>query len=265
MASSQPFWRQPLTHFLLIGAAIFALGALRGAPADNNNKVVVTFAQIERMAAVFEKTWGRPPRDEELQRVVQDFIREEILYREALKLGLDVDDSVIRRRLRQKMEFMTAGDIELTEPTEEELSAFFDKTREKYETQPAYTFTQVYFSDESRARAAKSDLPNAVGDEINLPRRMADADKSEIAKTFAAGFADALETLPLNEWSGPVISGFGAHWVKIDSKSAPYTPPVASVRDRVVNDWKNEQRLRRQDAAFQGMAASYDIEIEASD
>ncbi|MBT8471744.1 MAG: peptidyl-prolyl cis-trans isomerase [Marinicaulis sp.] len=265
MANSQPFWRQPLTHFMLIGAAIFALGALRGDPADNNNKVVVTFAQIERMAAVFEKTWGRPPRDEELQRVVQDYIREEILYREALKLGLDVDDSVIRRRLRQKMEFMTAGDIELTEPTEEELLAFFDKTREKYLTEPAFTFTQVYFSDESRARAAKGDLPNAVGDEINLPRRMADADKSEIAKTFAAGFADALEKLPLNEWSGPVISGFGAHWVKVKKKSAPHTPPVASVRDRVVNDWKNEQRLRRQDAAFQGMAASYDIEIEAPD
>lgn len=266
-------WRQPLLHFLLAGAAIFALNAVRGTPdSATSNRIVVTVAQVERIAGLWQRTWGRAPSEAELQALVRDHIREEVYYREALKLGLDVNDTVIRRRLRQKMEFLTTDDVAAAAPDDTALQAFYEQNAERYRKSPVFDFTQVYFSLEDaadvRTRQALAALrrgasPDDFGDSIGLPRTMGRANEADIARTFGSAFYQALNALQPDAWSGPVASGFGQHLVKVTNKEAAHVPALDAIRTDVTNDWLAEQSAAARDKVYAVLRAGYEVEIEA--
>ncbi|MDH3362310.1 MAG: peptidylprolyl isomerase [Gammaproteobacteria bacterium] len=266
-----PFWRQPLVHFLVAGAAIFALNELRDPPEPaGSNRIVVTVAAVERMAGLWQKTWGRPPSESELQAQVRDYIKEEIYYREALRLGLDVNDTVIRRRLRQKMEFMTDTDAEVLDLDKATLQAFYEQNADRYRKSPVFDFEQIYFSAESADRIApvmKALLSGtdsqSLGDPISLPALMTGADELAIARTFGSAFFAGLQSLEPNAWSGPVTSGFGQHLVKISRKEPARRLTLDEAFRSVENDWRAAQRIASLEAAFEKMRAGYEIEIEA--
>lgn len=266
-----PFWRQPLVHFLVLGAAIFALNELRDPPEPaGSNRIVVTVAAVERMAGLWQKTWGRPPSEAELQALVRDYIKEEIYYREALRLGLDVNDTVIRRRLRQKMEFMTDTDAEALDPDAATLQAFYQGNANRYQKSPVFDFEQIYFSAENADRIAPAlealrsgAGSQSLGDPISLPAAMTGADESAIARTFGSAFYAGLQSLEPDAWSGPVTSGFGEHLVKISRKEPARQLTLDEARKSVENDWRAAQRIASLEAAFEGLRAGYEIEIEA--
>ena len=269
----RPLWRQPLLHFLLAGAAIFALDGLReSADYADSDRIVVTVAQVERMAGLWHKTWGRPPSDAELQGLVRDHIKEEIYYREALKLGLDINDTVIRRRLRQKMEFLTADDTPPASADETTLQRYYERNADRYLRSPVFDFRQLYFAAANRADAERALQairdgadPQEFGEQISLPGAMADANQATIARTFGSAFYASLNQADTGEWVGPIESGFGQHLVRIDRKSAAHLPPLQEVRSIVETDWMAEQRIAAEDAAFQELRARYDVEIEVPD
>lgn len=266
-----PFWRQPLVHFLVAGAAIFALNELRDPPEPaGSNRIVVTVAAVERMAGLWQKTWGRPPSEAELQALVRDYIKEEIYYREALRLGLDVNDTVIRRRLRQKMEFMTDTDAEALDPDKATLQAFYEQNADRYRKSPVFDFEQIYFSAENADRIAPAMKAlrsgtdsHGLGDPISLPAAMTGADESAIARTFGSAFYAGLQSLELNAWSGPVTSGFGQHLVKISRKEPARRLTLDEALRSVENDWRAARRIASLEAAFEELRAGYEIEIEA--
>ena len=268
---NRSLWRQPLVHFLVAGVAIFALNELRDPPEPaGSHRIVVTVAAVERMAGLWQKTWGRPPSEAELQALVRDYIKEEIYYREALRLGLDVNDTVIRRRLRQKMEFLTNSDAETLTPDDASLQAFYEQNAEKYRKSPVYDFEQVYFSNENVARIARAlqalrsgTDSQSLGDPISLPAAITGADESGIARTFGSAFYAGLQSLEPNAWSGPVASGFGQHLVRINRKDPARQLTLDEARKTVENDWRAAQRTAALDAAFQQLRADYEIEIES--
>lgn len=265
-----PFWRQPLLHFLLAGAAIFLLGALRGDPeAVRNERIVVTAPQVERIAGLWQRTWGRPPSETELQALVRDHIKEEVYYREALKLGLDVNDTVIRRRLRQKMEFFATDAAGLAAPDEATLRGWFASNADRYRIGPQFDFQQVYLAapDDAgtgrllRALRDGSD-PGSLGDTIDLPVEMAAAARIEITRVFGSAFFESLDSMPVGAWSGPVESGFGWHLVRVQRKTPAEVPRFDAVRRRIENDWHADQARQVLDESFEELLAQYDVDVE---
>ena len=265
------WWRQPLLHFLLAAAVIFILDAVHGTPPEQGSRrIVVTVAQVERLAGLWQQTWGRAPSESELQSLVRDHVREEVYYREALQLGLDVNDTVIRRRLRQKMEFLSASEADGTAPKPEQLQRFFERNAARYRRGPRYDFSQIYFApaNRSQAEAALAQLvggtaAESLGEPIGLPASMSGADESTIARTFGSSFFGQLDALEADAWAGPLTSGLGLHLVKISHREASRTPALEQVRTHVQNDWMAEQAANARETAYQQLYSAYEIEIEA--
>ena len=265
------FYREPLLHFLILGAAIFGLSELRGPAFDaNSNRIVVTVAQVERMANLWMQSWKRAPSDEELQALVRDYVKEEIYYREALKLGLDIDDTIIRRRLRQKMEFLATAGTESEEPDDATLEEFMRENASRYEIGSKYDFEQVYFRKNNSVvlEAARAKLrgghgrPTEFGDAISLPLVMSGANSAEVSRVFGTAFYDALAGIPVGDWQGPVESGFGMHLVRVTAVTPARMPPLEEARRSVENDWRAEQSEAAERAAFEQIRSGYEIEID---
>jgi hypothetical protein len=182
--------------------------------------IVVSPNRIAQLSTVFARTWQRPPTAPELKGLIDDFVKEEIYVREAQRLGLDADDTVIRRRLRLKMEFLSDAEAELTPPTDAELTHDLEKHAESFARQPRYSFDQVHFSSDRRGPAAEADArtllvalngqepsgPGALGDPTLLPASLEDVDPDGVARSFGEGFASELKSLPVGVWSGPIPS-----------------------------------------------------------
>jgi hypothetical protein len=204
--------KEPLLHFLLLGAALFITYGLMSGPGSNDapGKIVVTVGQVEHLAAGFARTWQRPPTDTELKGLIDDWVREEIATREALALGLDRDDTVIRRRLRQKLEFVSDDIAAQTEPTDADLNAYLQAHPESFRVEPRFTFSQVYLDPakhgEHLARDAAQVLAqlkqaggkadsSALGDSLLLEYTFQSTPTSEVAKQFGDEFAAKLAEL----------------------------------------------------------------------
>lgn len=267
--------REPLAHFLLAGLVIFLFFGLLGSEADvGGRRIVVNEAQVRRLADQWSQTWQRPPTPSELDGLIRDYIKEEIYYREALKLGLDRDDVIVRRRLRSKMEFLANAEAETEEPSDTALQAWLDKHSAKYAADPAYSLDQVYVSTdggivaaEAKAKAILARLlagaePGSLGDPLGLPRSIDRAAAFDIERQFGDEFSSALKGLPVGKWSGPVPSGFGLHLVRVRSVELPHKPRLADIRKAVENDWREATREDRVAKAYQTLLDGYQIEIE---
>jgi hypothetical protein len=270
--------REPLLHFLLIGVALFLLyNFLNRGGSDAPRDIVVTEARVEALAENFAKTWMRPPTAQELRGLVDDYIAEEVYYREAIAMGLDSDDIVIRRRLRQKMEFISADVASAAVPTDQQLQAYLKQHAEKFLMPPRLTFQQVFFSTDWRGEAARGDAekllaelsagrgpsnPLDAGDPTLLPAAMESASPQDIANAFGSEFAAAVDEAPVGQWAGPVASGFGVHVVKVDKREAGTAPTLAEIRPMVQREWEAEQRQGVQKALLDKLRAKYDIRVE---
>jgi len=264
----------------LIGAAIYLLyGAFaEPLPEADDKTIVVTAGEIEWMQTSWQKRWNRPPTDKELDGLVQQFIRETVLYREALTMGLNQHDQVIRRRLAQKLEFLAKDLVSLTPPTDEELQVYFDRHRDRYQVPTLYTFTQVFIDPDKRGDATLGDAaaikdkliaegdaienPGALGDDFMLQNYYPEKDRLEIQKSFGSGFTESLTGLSPGQWHGPVLSGYGTHLVYVHSVIEPPAPVFADVAERVTQDWRMERSEELNEQFYTTLRDTYTVVIE---
>ncbi len=271
--------REPLLHFVFLGMLLFAFDAfLRGRSGEfGGGDIVVSEGRIENLSALFAKTWHRPPTAEELRGLVDDYVLEEALYREGVALGVDQDDTIIRRRVRQKMEFFVDDIVEVAEPAEAELDAWLTDHAQSYATPARFTFRQVYLNPDRRGDALRADAervleelrstkgtsdPRELGDGSLLDHAYSDAGADIVARSFGQAFADHLAELPTGEWSGPVESAFGLHLVLIDASTEGRLPALAEVREAVARDWSYAQREKASKGYHEEILARYRVTIE---
>jgi hypothetical protein len=264
--------REPLLHFLIIGAVLFGVhGWLKQGPLRTPNEIVVTHGQIRSLQAQFERAWQRPPTSSELQSLIDSWLREEIFYREGLMMGLDRDDPVVRHRIAQKIEFIVDGAAPEV-PTVAQLQSWLDAHADTYAVETTYSLRQVYF-DPARhgdaldqtitaARAALRQGNVDAGDATMLPATLA-APAGEIRRIFGSGFEAALRTLPVGGWQGPVLSGFGVHLVELRSREPGRKARLTEVRDAVERDLLHARAQEMSSAFYERLKAGYDVRIDA--
>ncbi|WP_299194589.1 peptidylprolyl isomerase [uncultured Erythrobacter sp.] len=257
-----PNWtREPLVHFLGLGALVYVALTWGGEPVDPASRVIDVGPEEQAQISLnFERIMGRAPTDAELDAAIDKYVRDEVLYREALRLGLDQGDAVVRQRMVSKMDMSATVAVETAEPDEATLRAFYDENAERYVGAVRVSFEQAFYADRG---AAQSALGGAIeGEAISLPGMVNNESMREITTVFGEGFARGLETLePGEEWQGPLPSGFGWHLVRLTARS---TDPAdfSSVRERVENDWRSAEIEAREAQAFDILRSAYRIEID---
>ena len=272
------FLREPLVHFLLIGVALFLLFEAVSDPAGpQSSRIVITNGQIDNLKARFAKTWQRQPTREELHELITGHVREEILYREALALGLDKDDGVVRRRMTQKLELMSDDIAGITIPSDEDLQDYLENHPELFRIEPQVAFRQIYIDVAKRGIAAdneaeqllallsdtesKPDL-DTVGDSLMLPRKFNLVPVSEIAKTFGEKFSLELINCTEGQWVGPIQSGYGLHLVLVTDRTAGRLPELEEVRETVEWEWSAAHKKTVRDNIYNKLREKYTIEFE---
>jgi parvulin-like peptidyl-prolyl cis-trans isomerase-like protein len=257
-----PQWlREPLLHFVLLGFGLFLLyGWVGGRANGEGSKIVITAGHIEQLRLGFERMQQRLPEPAELDALIDDAIREEIYYREAKALGLDRDDTIVRRRLRQKLEFVSEDVAPMAEATDAELQVYLEANPERFRRERRYSLSQVYVDAQQRGSRSSGDVQGLLaelrsagpdadlggrGDASLLPQRFDAMRASELSRLFGAVFEGALHALPLGEWTGPVPSGYGVHLVLLRERDEERVASLAEVREDVRREW---MRTRHADA-----------------
>jgi peptidyl-prolyl cis-trans isomerase C len=278
------FLREPLLHFLLLGALVYGVYWVNQDPfaAPEGNRLRVTAGEIGWLTASWEKRWGRGPTAAERDGLVREYIRETVMYREALAMGLDRDDTIVRRRLAQKLEFLVQDLLQVPPPTEEQLLSYRQAHVDRY-TQPAVvTFSHVFVDPdrrgdgtldhaatllaelqaESKQRGEPGEAAGQAGDPFLLQGYYPERDLTELSKLFGQGFATEVVSLAPRVWHGPVLSGYGVHLVYVHARNDAVELPFADVRDRVLTDWQDEERRRLNDEYFARLTERYEIIVE---
>jgi hypothetical protein len=273
------FWREPLLHFALIGLALFLLHGMLNRDETAPREIVVTPSRVSALQENFARTWLRPPTAQETQGLIDDYVREEVYYREAIAMGLDRDDTVVRRRLRQKMEFFSEDVAALATPTDADLATFLEAHRERFVEPARVSFEQLYFSTDRRGESVRTDAERALqglqsgragsgeavtGDPSLLPPNMADASPRDVANAFGDDFATQLEAAPLGQWSGPLQSSYGLHLVRVTARVADSAPALEAVRPLVLREWQAEQTRKLGDEFYRSLLAKYEVRIETA-
>ena len=273
--------REPFLHFLLLGALIFIAHRFLSMRVDDEpQRIVITQGQITSMMIGYSRTWQRPPTREELERLIRDRVREEVYSREAVAMGLDQDDPVIRRRLQQKLEFVTDDVAALAEPTDAELAAYLKAHADVFHVDRKFTFSQVYLDPSKHGERLTQDADQlliqlrqtgrdvdlySLGDAFLLEHRFEAAPASETSKQFGHKFAAKLNDFPVGQWYGPVESGYGMHLVFVEERTEGHLPELAEVRDAVRREWANARRLESNEKFFQSLLKHYEVVVEKID
>jgi parvulin-like peptidyl-prolyl cis-trans isomerase-like protein len=267
--------KEPLLHFLAIGGILFAAYAAfdpsgqEGAAAPPT--IHLTAADAEWLKEMWTRQWRRPPNDEELKSLIADHLKEEVLAREARALDLDVGDTVVRRRLAQKMTFLLDDTIRTAEPSDAELRTLYETRPDLVRIPARVSFAQVFFRHEEgsdRARASLAALSNTAalpvdhGDGLLLGDTFADQDEQALANLFGAAFARAMMALPVGQWSGPVESGYGLHLVKITEASPSEELPFDKVRQRLTQEWRRQRQDTGNTQLYDGLLRKYRISAD---
>jgi len=273
--------KEPLLHFLLIGAILFAAHEWRAQSRLGENdeirseKIAVTAEVIARLKDGWSRQFQKTPDQDEVRTIVEAHIVEEILYREALALGLDRNDTIVRRRLAQKMEFLTQDIAHAAVPDEQALEAYFHQNVAKYLRPSRVSFRHVYFSQEKRGGTAESDAKNALtslaspgaseeslGDGFLQGFEFVDQDEQDIATVFGPEFARELLATPEGAWRGPLASSYGSHLVIVTGKGEPKAAEFSEVRSLVLHHILEERRLAANAELIEGMKNKYEIIID---
>ena len=278
--------REPLLHFLLIGAGLFLLFGWRGGPSSQpggqpgsqSTKIIITQGQIEHLKAQFTRTWQRLPTEQEMQGLIDNHVRDEISYREATAMGLDRDDLTIRRRLRLKLETLSEDIATATSATDQELLDFLEKHPDSFREEPRAAFRQVYLSPDRRKRNVEIDAremlvkiradgakarPDSFGDSLmSVPNEFPLLPRSEIARLFGEEFGRKVFELGPGRWQGPVESGYGLHLVLVTERKPARLPELAEVRDQVEREWIFARKKEMQETMYKKLGERYTVVIE---
>ncbi len=272
--------REPLVHFVIAGVVLFSAYAwLNGSrPAsDGVEPVRISTGQIQWLRQTYSSQWLRPPDANELQGLVNDLVNEGLLAREAQAMGLGEDDTIVRRRLAQKLKFLVEDTSRLAEPTDAELRQYFEANAARFEDSPRVSFTQIYFNPETRKDAAEDaglvlaglsanagDDGAELGDRFLLEAEMRQVDRQAIANAFGDEFADALLAVEPGKWSGPLKSGYGRHLVFVSVREAARKPAFEAVRDKVAAEWRRESEQKVSQDYLGKLREKYGVELDDS-
>ena len=265
--------REPLLHFLLLGALLFGLYSwLRGGVQKSTDEIVLSRGQLQSLQAQFQRTRQRTPTSDELQGLIESWVREEIFYREGVAMGLDRDDPVVRRRVAQKLEFVVDGAAPTT-PTTAELHAWLEANADRYQIEPRYTLRQIYFDATRRRTTLDADVAVARrsleagqtpdGDATLLPPVVERISASDVKRVFGQEFADALGSLPIDRWQGPLRSTFGMHLVKLTAIEAARRATLDEVRAQVERDFLQWRTADISAAHYKKLRARYVVRTDA--
>jgi hypothetical protein len=259
----------------VLGAGLFGLYAAVGKQ-DAPTRLVVSASHVANLTERFSRTWRRPPTEQELQGLVEDYIRDEIFYREGRAAGLDRDDVVIRRRVRQKMEFL-AEDMAAVEPSDQQLAAYLTSHPERFRTEDRVTFRQLFLSATRRGAALDGDASEiaktligsnaavdhaAIGDPFLVGEAFREMSQRDLARMFGEGFAKQLSAIESGRWQGPLRSGYGVHFVFVDEHVKGSLPPLDTVRDAVQREWLNARRVEAEEKLYRTLRDRYQIVVE---
>jgi peptidyl-prolyl cis-trans isomerase C len=265
--------RQPLLHFLIAGFALFVLygGLHRSTVNQDPQRIEITPEVVQRIAISWLARWQRPASEQQLQGLIDEYVKEEILYREALKLGLDKDDTIIRRRLAQKMDFLAEDVASLREPAPGVLEAWYNQHQDQYAPPPLATFHHLFFALDKRGADAQAQAQAALrgltdknsgeGDAFLFKSAYTEQSQDQVARVFGSTFALSLFKQTLGSWVGPVESGFGWHLVWVDALAKPPAPPFETVAQQVKSDWLSEQRSESKRTSFDALKARYEVVV----
>jgi hypothetical protein len=272
------FLREPLVHFLLIGATLFLIFAIFDDPAGpQSSRIVITDGQIEYLQASFARTRQHTPTEQELRGLIDDYVREEIFYREALALGLDKDDTVIRRRLRQKLELMSDDLAGIIIPTDDQLQQFLETNSDKFRIEPQIAFRHVFLDIAKRGYAASDEAarllavlsdegsesnPDILGDRLMLPQTFPLTHISEITKLFGESFSLELINSKPGQWRGPVQSGYGLHLILVTEHVAGRLPRLDEIREAVEWEWTAANRKELKENIYNSLREKYTVVFE---
>lgn len=282
MAGVLPRWlgrlrAEPLAQFVLIGAGLFLLHAAV-ASRQPRGEIRVSQGQVDSLAALFTRTWQRPPTRAELSNLVDDWIREEVAVREARALGLDQADPIIRRRLRQKLEFLAEERADQRAPSQAELERWLRDHPERYRRDPVYSFQQIPLQASAGAgEAAAQGRAKALLEQLNGPKPPADPGRlgdpllllepryeglpaAEVGRLFGTEFAAALAGVKPGVWQGPLRSGYGLHLLRLEAVRPGALPPLAEVREAVERDWRLQERRRQREADYAQLLRRYRVQ-----
>ncbi len=274
---SKRLLKEPLLHFLLLGAALFGVfAALSGRDEPGRDTIIVTQGKIEHLTALFARTRQRPPTREELKGLIDDHVREELTYREGKAIGLDQNDTVIRRRIRQKMEFIAQDFAAQAEPTEQELAEYLAAHPDRFRVAPRLTLRHVYLDPDRRRDRIEADATELLvalnedrsldatqlGDQIQLEYEYVDVSTRDLAGLFGDEFASQVVALETGGWQGPVESGYGVHLVFIVERTEGRLPDLDEVRHVVRREWENERRHEAMERFYSELLARYEVQIQ---
>ena len=269
--------KEPLFHFLLIGAGIFLVyGLTANEPEDEVNGIDITAARADRMVTMWEKRWNRPPTQEEFDGLTDQYINEEILYREALAMGLDSDDPVVRRRLAQKVKFISNDIITIDTPTDAQLQAYLDTHASRYQLSGKITFQHIYFNPAKHNADMETEATDllarllevnngidmeSVGDGFLHGTAFKDMKEFEVNRLLGKKFTQELFKQPVGKWIGPLASSYGLHLIYVESKSKAKTASLEMARESVLEDWTSDERKKANDAFIANLRKEYEVVI----
>jgi hypothetical protein len=275
-----PF-KEPLVHFLIIGAGLFLLFGLFNNPAGpQSGRIVITTGQTDYLKANFTRTWQRSPTDKELQGLIDGYVRDEIFFREALAMGLDRDDAVIRRRLKQKLEIMSDDLAGVIVPSAKELRQFLKTHPESFRQDPQVAFRHIFIDSDQRGHGAmdaaarllaelstegNTTNPDMLGDSLMLPRSFELSATRVIARFFGEPFSLEIMQIKPGRWAGPIESGYGLHLVLVSQKIAGRLPELSEVREAVEREWSVDQKKKLKDSLYKKLREKYTVVFEPQD
>jgi len=273
-------FKEPLIQFLIIGAAIYGAYALFGSPEEDyrDNIILVDSNRINAMISEWESRWQRPPTRQEIDGLIQQYIKEDVLYRQAVSMGLNEDDPITRRRMAQKLEFLTSDLAQMQEPAEGELEAFFEENEENYRDPDRISFSQIFIDPDARGDATLDDADEILaqlkaqgepgeealdmGDRFMLQNYFASATELDVRRQLGSGFSEAVMKLEPGRWHGPVLSGYGVHLVYVFAFQAAPAPQFEAVRERVLEDWHTVKREEFNQQFLESLKERFEIIVD---
>ncbi len=272
--------REPFFHFLIIGTLIYFLYGLLAnqTSIETENTITVTAAETDWLVQSWQKRWNRPPTPKERQGLIDAYVKESVMYRQAIAMGLDKDDTIIRRRLAQKLEFLTRDLTEIPSPSKEELRTYFDTHRDQYQTPASLSFTHIYFSPDKRreqvirdardalarlqSESASTQRSKGVGDPFMLQKYYPENTQQDILRLFGDEFSREIFQLQVGQWTGPVQSAYGWHLVYVHDRTESIMPEWANVEDIVLQDWVDNRRREVNDKFYASLLSRYEVIVE---
>ncbi|MDN3204527.1 peptidyl-prolyl cis-trans isomerase [Algoriphagus sediminis] len=270
--------KEPLLHFIGLGLLIFIVYGLVAKDETDENTIVFDSYDLNSLLSKWELQWKRPPTEEELKGILETNIKQELFYQEALKMNLDHNDEIIKRRLSQKMEFLSNDLVSMQPPTDEELTAYYSLKMNNYLTNYKYTLHYVNYSfdknkqpfqvaSKALSQANKDQLASlrGAGDPLPFPNYFENSDELSIRKTLGSSFTDTLRVIDTNVWTGPIQSGFGFHLVYITDRKQPAPIPLEQIKERVLNDYNYDRQLKLDSALYNEIKKQYSFELDLNE